>query len=326
MTEFNQIPDPEEDKRKDLESSQDPDEQNSHHKIFPKISPISAAFLGLIGGFFLYQFVGGVITILVLGMDIKNAPVNSVRLMTIAGQMLFILLPALIFAKFVYEDVTEIIRFKKTTFIEILIFLTGILVLTPLLQYYIAIQTYVINHLAQQYSFVHYIKSILDKVDNLVNQSYGELLSAHSVFEGLLVIIVVAVTPAICEETMFRGFIQRSFEFKMKPAYAILITAVFFAGFHFNPYATIPLIILGAYFGFAVYKSDSIFVSMSMHFTNNLIAIISFFILGNDDLINTNPGANADMSTTVSLFLLFLALFVGVILLINNYYSKKQKA
>ncbi|HQI41796.1 MAG TPA: hypothetical protein PK665_11930, partial [Ignavibacteriaceae bacterium] len=58
------------------------------------ISPVAAAFIGLAGGFFLYQIIGGFLTILIFGMNLDSVPVNDMRLMTMAGQILFLLLPA----------------------------------------------------------------------------------------------------------------------------------------------------------------------------------------------------------------------------------------
>jgi hypothetical protein len=46
------------------------DNRRSVHDTFPLISPIAAAFLGLIGGFFLYQFVGGLVTLVIFGFYI----------------------------------------------------------------------------------------------------------------------------------------------------------------------------------------------------------------------------------------------------------------
>ena len=54
-------------------------------------------------------------------------------------------------------------------------------------------------------------------------------------FEGaplLAVFLFVAVTPAICEELAFRGFIQTSLEQRLKPITAILLTSFFFAVTH----------------------------------------------------------------------------------------------
>jgi hypothetical protein len=66
---------------------------------YPLISPVAAAFLGLIGGFILYQFVGGLLTMLIFGFDLEAAPVNGLRFVTIFGQILFIFFPALFFSK-----------------------------------------------------------------------------------------------------------------------------------------------------------------------------------------------------------------------------------
>ncbi len=292
--------------------------------ILPKISPIAAAIIGLIGSLFLYQIVGGLLTLLIFGLDLKHAPVNGIRLMTMAGQVLFILLPALVFAKFFYEDVTEIIRFKFPRWEEVMLFLLGIIVLIPLFQYYLSIQNYFINILAANSHLVHSIKSLLDKVNNAVNKSYGDLLNAHSVFEGVFVVIIVAVVPAICEETMFRGFIQRSFEFKMKPVWAALITAVFFGLYHLNPYELIPLMMLGFYFGFAEYMSDSIFIPYSLHFFNNFLAIIFYFMSGSDNVINPSVDSNFNLKSSVLMLLVLIVLFGFVIYSIKRYYSKRK--
>lgn len=321
MDEFNKNPDNENNKIEE-EQFKDSEYTASKNQIKPIISPIAAAIIGLAGGFFLYQIVGGLITLLIFGMDMKNAPVNDVRLMTTGGQILFILLPALVFSKWFYEDVSTIIRIKAPHWIEVSLFIMGIIVLTPLLQNYLYIQNYIFEYLAKISPFVNHVKSLFDTLDKLVENTYGNLLSVNNIFEGLFVIIVVSIIPALCEETMFRGFIQKSFEFKLKPFWAALITAVFFGMYHFNPYGLIPLIGLGLYFGFAAYMSNSIFIPMILHFLNNFAAIILFFVFGNDELINTTVESNADLKSSVFVFILLSVVFAGVIVFIKRYYSK----
>ncbi len=295
-------------------------------KIQPKISPIAAAFIGLFGVFFLYQIVGGLLTLLIFGLDLKNAPVNGMRLLTMAGQILFILLPALVFAKMFYEDVTEIIRFKFPKWEEILLFILGVVIFIPLSQYYLSVQNYLIELWAANSPFINYAKTLLDKVDAAVGKTYGNLLSAHSALGIFLVIFVVSVVPAICEEVLFRGFIQRSFEFKIRPVWAAFITAVFFGMFHLYPLEIIPLIALGFFLGYAAYKSDSIFVPMSLHFFNNFVAIIFYFIYGNDDVINSSVNKNFKLGPAVIMLFVLILLFAGVIYAINKYYSLRKKA
>ena len=309
----------------DLDQKEDikitpPVDEFSLSEIKPAISPIAAAFIGLIGGLFLYQIVGGMITLLIFGLKIENAPVNSVRLMTMAAQVLFILLPALLFTKWFYIDVTRILRVKIPNIKELSLFTLGIIVLTPLL----VIQTWYINQLALHYHLINAIKTFLDKLNDFMENTYGNLLKPNSIIEGGLIILVVAFVPALCEETMFRGFIQRSFEFKMKPFWAALITALFFGLYHFNPYDLIPLIALGFFFGYASYTSNSILVPMFLHFLNNFTAVMMYFILGDKKLLDNAPDPDVDLKSAFVMLFILLILFIGVIYLIKRFYSQKE--
>jgi membrane protease YdiL (CAAX protease family) len=308
------------------------DNENNHssidyaHNLKPIISPISAAFIGLFGGFFLYQIVGGVLTLLVFGLDISKAPVNGLRLMTMAGQILFILLPALLFSKWFYEDVTSVIRFKPSRWMEIGLFVIGLIILIPLLENFSVIQNYFIDKLAASSATVNSVKNIFDSLNDRLEGTYSNLITAHSISEKLLVILVVAAVPAVCEEVMFRGFIQKSFELKLRPFWAILITSIFFGLYHFSPYGLLPLIILGFYFGFAAYKSESIFTSMSLHFLNNFFAIILFFIAGNGQLLDSSPSDRVvDLKSAITIFVSLLILFGGMLYVIIKFYMEKDK-
>ncbi len=323
MDDFNSHPDP---LNQGPDKNNEPQNDSGHDSgggIQPQIHPIAAAFIGLIGGFILYQIVGGVITLLIFGMNLDTAPVDAVRLMTMAGQILFMLLPALLFSKWFYLDVSAVIRTRVPSWKEFALFGIGIIILTPLLQYFITVQNYFIDIWAESSPFIHSIKSALDSLNDLVEKTYGNLLTAHNFYEALLVILVVAVVPAVCEETMFRGFIQKSFELKIKPVWAALITAVFFGIYHFNPYGMIPLIVLGFYFGFAAYMSNSILVPMSLHFTNNFIAIMVYFLIGNEDLINSKPGGDVDLNSAVLMIILLSLIMIGLIITIRKFYSKQ---
>jgi len=290
----------------------------------PQISPITAAFIGLIGGFFLYQFVGGLLTFIIFGFNINDAHVNGLRIMTMLSQLLFILLPALLFSKWFYNDLNRILKFKAPDYREIILFIIGIFILTPLLQNYVSIQNYFINKMAEVSPFINSIKSLLDSLNKLVENSYQNLLSTKTILDAIFVIFVVSIVPAVSEEMMFRGFIQSSFELKLKARWAIVITAVFFGLYHFNPYWLVPLIILGLYFGFAAYMSRSIFVSMILHFTNNFLAVIMYFIIGDKDLIDSSATGNIDVRVSFFLLMMFGVMFIAIVYFIFLFYKKKK--
>lgn len=291
----------------------------------PQISPIAAAFIGLVGGFILYQIVGGLLTLLIFGLDVESAPVNGIRLMTMAGQILFILLPAIILTKLFYTNESKFLRLKIPSWKEVLLFTVGIAILTILLQNYLYIQNYFIDQLAQSVPIVKSIKDLLDTLNEYVEKTYGNLLKANNIYEGILIVFVVAIVPALSEEALFRGFIQRSFELKMKPFYAALITAIFFGVNHFNPYGLIPLIILGLYFGFAAYMSDSIIIPVILHFLNNFTAVILYFVFGDDELISSTIQKQAEIGSSFVLIVFLTLVFIGVIFSIRKFYSSEIK-
>lgn len=316
----------------DSENSPKPEDQEEKYQqeerlkrareIYPLLSPVAAGFLGLIGGFFLYQFVGGTLTLLVFGFDLKNASVDGLRLMTMAGQILFMLLPALLFARLIYGDVSDVISVKIPNWMEVGLFSAGIVVLTPLLQSYLYIQNYFVEKLAADFGFVNSVKVFFDSLNKMVEETYGNLLAANNLPEMVLVVFTIAVVPAICEEVMFRGYIQRSFQFKFSPFRAALITAIFFGLFHFNPYGLLPLTAIGLYLGFAAYLSESLIIPIVIHFLNNFAAVLLYFIIGNDELIKSDVMDVDGLKSSIFIFIMLTLLFVIVIFTIKKYYSK----
>jgi membrane protease YdiL (CAAX protease family) len=311
----------------DFQNPNDSNQQNDDsEKIKSNISPIAAAFIGLVGGFFLYQFVGGLLSLIVFGFDLDKAPIDGLRLMTMAGQILFILLPALIFSKLIYEDVGKIIRLRIPDWTEIILFVVGIGILTPLLQSYLYIQNYYIEVWAKHSESINTLKSFFDSLNELVDKTYGNLLRASRIPELLLVVLVVAVVPAVSEEVMFRGFIQRSFELKIKPFIAAFLTAVFFSLYHFNPYGLIPLAVLGFYFGFAAYTSKTLLIPVLLHFLNNFTAVMLYYIIGSEELIKSDVSARSgeDLGFYTLVTIALTVVFVLLIVMIKKYYSQKQ--
>ena len=90
----------------------------------------------------------------------------------------------------------------------------------------------------------------------------------------LLVVFTIALLPAMGEELLFRGFLMGTLREKAKPAVAIAITAIIFAAYHMSILRFFTVGLIGLSFTIAAYKSRSIFVSMLMHFCNNLLACL----------------------------------------------------
>lgn len=101
--------------------------------------------------------------------------------------------------------------------------------------------------------------------------SYGTLVAN---------IFVLALVPAVCEEFMFQGTIQRFLhKRKLNPHFCIWLTAFIFSTIHLQFFGFIPRFLLGAYLGYLYYWSRSLWLPILAHFLHNALSILVTFTL-----------------------------------------------
>lgn len=82
-------------------------------------------------------------------------------------------------------------------------------------------------------------------------------------------LLVVAATPAVLEEIIFRGLLQGRLMALLGAGQGLLVTAAAFAICHTSPPVLIIHISLGLYLGWLRHRSDSLLPGMLMHFLYN---------------------------------------------------------
>ena len=90
----------------------------------------------------------------------------------------------------------------------------------------------------------------------------------------LLTLFLMALTPAICEEALFRGPILRGLRTRLSPAGAAILTGLLFGIYHLDPWRLLPTAILGVALSGIALASDSIIPAMVAHFVNNACLIL----------------------------------------------------
>lgn len=89
-----------------------------------------------------------------------------------------------------------------------------------------------------------------------------------------ITLISVSVFAPLFEEWLCRGMVLRGLLQKTSPVSAILVSAVFFAVLHMNPWQALPAFLLGVLFGYVYYKTGSLKLTMLMHCVNNTMAVV----------------------------------------------------
>ncbi|MDQ3049584.1 MAG: CPBP family intramembrane metalloprotease [Bacteroidota bacterium] len=111
------------------------------------------------------------------------------------------------------------------------------------------------------------------------------LLNMNSTGELFYNLLIIAVLPALGEEFLFRGILQKLFkEMTQNVHVAIVITSVIFSAIHMQFYGFLPRMMLGILFGYLLHWSGSIWVPVFAHFINNGAAVVFAYFAGKEAL------------------------------------------
>jgi membrane protease YdiL (CAAX protease family) len=113
-------------------------------------------------------------------------------------------------------------------------------------------------------------------IPDFLAQLHTQIFTSYSSQELLWLIVVVCITPAVCEEMLFRGYVQRTLE-RTLGMKSVFITGIIFGLFHMQPLNLISLSFLGILIGYFYYRSKSLMPCIFAHFTNNLLAVLSLY-------------------------------------------------
>ena len=106
-------------------------------------------------------------------------------------------------------------------------------------------------------------------------EALEEMMKSLTTGNLLVNLLCVSILAPLCEEWLCRGMVLRGLLARgQKPWLAIVISALFFAVIHMNPWQAVPAFILGLIFGYVYYKTGSLKLTMLMHCVNNTVAVL----------------------------------------------------
>ncbi len=131
-------------------------------------------------------------------------------------------------------------------------------------------------------------------------------------------ILVVGISAAVCEEIMFRGLISKGYE-KLGVTGSLILTSVLFGILHRDIQKGVGVILLGGLIGFIVYRTKSIYIGMVAHFTNNTIAVLLTYAAANlnkrMDSMGIDQVEKLDLSNIPMASLVIVAIFYALLFL-----------
>lgn len=127
-------------------------------------------------------------------------------------------------------------------------------------------------------------------------------------------IFMIAFLPAIGEELLFRGVIQRIFtNWTRNYHWGIWISAFLFSALHLQFYGFVPRLFLGVLFGYLLVWSGSIWLPIIAHFINNGVAVVAMYMIDKELL---SPEIEEIGSTSDSYYMAVISLVLIVVFML----------
>lgn len=154
-------------------------------------------------------------------------------------------------------------------------------------------------------------------------QMAGTSTALNSFFTSISPVIgflIIAVSPAICEEALCRGLIQYTFRDVKSKVIVVAAMGVIFGLFHMDPVRILGTGILGAAIAYVMLETKNILLPMLIHFTNNALSAVATFSTANEVVSEEVMTESIEMISSSTAFIgvyVMLAAAAPVLLLIG---------
>lgn len=157
---------------------------------------------------------------------------------------------------------------------------------------------------------------------------YSSILSDIAIdtfWKYLIYIVITCLTPAICEELLFRGVILSGLK-QYGAKIAIIVSSLIFMLMHGNAEQTVHQFIVGLIVGYLFFATGNLWLGVIVHFFNNFISVTQLYVM---TLIQQNSTtldqavASAEAATGNPWLSLLFSAVVAVIFAFFGYYILK---
>jgi len=180
------------------------------------------------------------------------------------------------------------------------------------------ISTPLVNFLGELNSHLHlpgFLKGVEDwmrESEDKAAQLTEAFLDMKSPGDLFFNLFMIALLPAVGEELVFRGLVQKIFQQWSKNVHvAVWTTAFLFSAMHMQFYGFLPRMILGGMLGYMLVWSGSLWLPIVAHFINNAAAVI-FTYLFQHEISGVDPdkiGTESDFTSLAASLVITVFLF-----------------
>ncbi len=242
----------------------------------------------------------------------ENGNIDVLKFMQITQSVGMFIVPPLIYFRLAGLRGSDYLTRNRTALPLFLLLTAGIgFISAPMVEL-----SYQVNQFLDLPSFLDGLEAWMRESEKMMEELTQLLLSMDGWTDFLVNMLMIAVIPAIGEELMFRGALQRILErWFGNIHWAIFIAAVLFSFIHMQFFGFLPRLLLGLLFGYLFYWSGNIWVPIAAHFLNNGMIVLLTFLF-QQKISNFDPGQ--DQEFTALQYILSAVLTLAVLAGLSN--------
>lgn len=165
---------------------------------------------------------------------------------------------------------------------------------------------------------INFISAIFQDAMGITFESGFEDRYTEGPLGAIVLIVTLAVIPAVVEEFCIRGVVLQPLR-RYGDKFAIIMSAAIFSILHGNMVQIPYTLVAGIYFGYLCVATGSLWPSIVLHFINNLFSAIEM-------IVYANYGDEASMAAVVIMLgVLIIVGFAGGIVFFKMHYKTELK-
>lgn len=224
----------------------------------------------LFGSFFLMILIVGAVQLLTIGESTVST--KALRLLSVLQDILMFILPAILTAIVVTRlPATFLCIDKKIALKPLILSIIVMFTAMPAMEWIVSL-----NEGINFPDSMHWLEESLRAMENEAETAVTALLGAPDTINIIISILLIGLLTGISEELFFRGALQNLFfATRMKKHLCVWITAIIFSALHFQFFGFVPRILLGAYFGYLLWWTGTLWVPILLHALNNSLVVLT---------------------------------------------------
>jgi membrane protease YdiL (CAAX protease family) len=287
---------------------------------------IKSAMFGRIFTLFICALVlcliaGGIITN-AIGGGMKSSPKPALEVSLIISNIVIFFLPVILTLKLAKLKTANYLRMNNgpgwmTVAFVVLVFIISLPAMNCIVDW---------NQHVTLPASMKTIETAMRQMENEATQMSNMMINSSNMWELIIMVLIAGVLTGLCEETFFRGMLQKLLMDKPMNAHiAIWLAAIVFSALHMQFFGFVPRMLMGAYFGYIVWWTHSLWSSVIAHALNNSVVVIQQYLFSQHVLKTSLDELGVAHGTFPTLAVVSALLTAALMIVLYKKYFKKRR-